>query len=260
MKKPKLVMAAFIIVPFLIISVTGLIAAAAFSKGYTAEYNENAVKLHAEQIAAKVAEYTAFLNAAAEIDSIIGTAKQEPAARLEANLFIQEHIMNNSDIYDIIVCDRSSMVFTSYTGNYAPASSFRDDADTLHRIAVSPTPVSGFYESGRFYCIAPVRDNQSDSNEIVGYIILKSETDFIDKLYSKSTLADSGIAFTVTDDLNAEADGEIAGTRWKWAYSYTSAEATRMTFDVWLAAFAVGAGICAVNIIIMLVFAKRRDL
>jgi hypothetical protein len=207
----------FIAAPVLLSSAAGLIAVLSFSTGFTNQTREVLYDLQAPAAQAVIGEYTAFLAAAAQIDFIKDTAAKNPQARVQSNIFISAYAENVFGVCDIIITDESASVFTSHTGDYAPAAAFRDDADTVRRVALSPSRVSELYDRGMFYCAKPIRDSENE-NTIIGYIILKSDS----KLFAE----------------------------------YTQLAGTIPAFGVWLSAFAIAAGVCLVNAVIMFVSCK----
>jgi len=249
-KSLRFIMLIFIILPMLIVSIVGLTLISSFSAEHTAKLNKNTATAQIARISDTIGVFTAFLDNAAEMPYIKGAAGENPASRSEANNFLATYVDNMTGVYDILITNANGLIFSSYTGNYEPATAFRDDIDTLQRLATSPAPVSGFYDGGRFYCVSAIRGGD---DAIIGYIILKSEAELIGDLL---ILEDSDIEITVSDDPNVDFTNEIAGTRWRWTYSYPP---PIWGFAVWFAAFAASAVVCGINTVIMLVFTKRRD-
>jgi hypothetical protein len=255
--KLRAIMSALIVLPLIVVSVVGLVTVSRFSADYAERGQSASAEEQAEGVAEIVGELTAFLEVAAENSAVKAAVTKNPDARSHVNLFIADYIESRDGVYDIIIADDNGFVFTSYTGNYADTTPFRDDSETLGRIAASPTPVSGFYEGGRFYCIQPVRDG-----EISGFIILETEADLISDYIERTAFNESGI-FTIYDDAaNAEISdfhvgGIIAGTRWAWYYDYPASQANSLTFKVWITAFVVSAGISAINLTILLLLTKE---
>jgi hypothetical protein len=252
--KLRAVSLVLIILPMLIVSVSGLTSVLSFSKDYAEQSSLESANAQIEKITDIISKYTTYLSNAAELPFIRSTASGCPDSRIESNGFFSSFADNEPGVYDILITNASGLIFSSYTGNYTPATAFRDDLDTLNRIAASPNSVSGFYDGGRFYCARPIRDIE---NVIVGYIILKTEPDLIENLLY---IEDTEITLIISDDPNVDFTDEISGTRWRWTYTSPLGAAMRSTaYGVFFRAFAIGAGISLVNIIIMFIITKKMN-
>jgi hypothetical protein len=233
----------------LIVSIIGLVSFFSDSRESAETQNAESANAQIAIITDTVTQYTTYLSDAADLPFIRGAADEDPAARSESNNFLARYIENVAGAHDIIITNVNGRIFSSYTGEYVPTNMFFDP--DLPAIAASPTGVSGFYDGGRFYCARPIRD---EDNTIVGYIILEAEQDLIADLL---IIEDSEVIITVSDDLNAGYELEIAGTSWYWNYTYP--HSFFLIFGVWFTAFAIAAAVCIVNIIIMFMITKRMN-
>ncbi|MCL2070744.1 MAG: hypothetical protein FWH07_00725 [Oscillospiraceae bacterium] len=286
MRKIKKITALFIAVPFVLVSIAGLISLLNFWSGLNAETNAEAGYSKALGITALVGEYNAFLTAAAELDAVKAAAEKSDAGRAVVPL-LSAYAESGFGIYDILITNSRGDIFASYTGDYNSSESFRDVAE-LTSLAPTPVPVSGFYEGGRFYCAKPIKKD----GDIIGYIILKARAELISDYVSqaangKSTFAvfdESGTVISSTDTVSATlrdsaaaysdrsgteryelfekggksgAVGNIEGTRWRWISLQPVSTATSSAFSVFAIAFAVAGGVCAVNAVAMIVIIKK---
>jgi hypothetical protein len=283
----KKVMAALIVVPILLVSIVGLISLLSFSTALTE--SENAELSHAKSlgITALVGEYTAFLTDAAELDAVKAAASKSEAGE-QAKPVLSAYAENGFGVYDILITNSQGFIFASHSGNYSNSETFRDVSE-LVSIASSPNPVSGFYEGGRFYCAKPIRT--STGRDIIGYIILKTDSDIISSYVQHTTPEDCKGVFAVFDEngniissagevsgvlkdrVAAHSDrslteerfmrgrdfgaaGNIDGTRWRWISLYPRT-ASLSAFKVFGISFAIAAGVCAINVVIMIIFTRR---
>ncbi|MCL1903656.1 MAG: hypothetical protein FWF94_04480 [Oscillospiraceae bacterium] len=287
---------AFILVPVAVTSVIGLFALSAFSAKLTSVANAESAYANATGITALVGEYTAFLTAAAELDAVKEASSKSEAGRF-VEPFLTKYVKNGDGIYDILITNGDGFVFASHMGEYNSSETFRDVSELIG-LAPTPSPVSGFYDEGRFYCAKPVKDDET--GDITGYIVLITENDLIpdyvssksDTLYKggKGVFAvfddygyiistDGGVGSVLKNGVETHRDrilpvdayyelfeqggrfgaaGNIEGTKWRWISLYPITGASPSAFDIFIIAFDISAAICLVNIVIMVIITKKR--
>jgi hypothetical protein len=303
-KKPlKIIMLFLIIVPFLFASVIGLVSVLSFSRNLTADMTLALEYSPTSGISALVGEYNAFLGAVAELDEFKLTAEKKPEAREKARPFMADYAENGLGVEDMLLTDDKGFIFTSYSGKYRDDELFFDP--DMMSIAASPVPVSNLYEGGRFYCVKPVKREQT----VIGYIIIVSNPDllgdYISKAFPDGIMNNKG-SFAVFDEIgnivsaHGESNpsvnemiksgdiyhwktndtysfsrnlgdraafvkgrqfigvGDVSGTKWRWLAVYPVSAAESAAMGVYSAAFAVAAGMCVVNIIIMTIVIKAN--
>jgi hypothetical protein len=283
-------MVVFIVFPLVLASIVGLVSLLLFTTKLNSDTNAELAYSSQMGITAIVGEYTAFLTYAAELEPVKTAAVKTDSGDLS---FISEYATNTFGVYDILITNSKGFVFASCSDNYSNSEMFRDVPE-LVELAVSPTPVSGFYEGGRFYCAKPVRDNE----EIIGYIILESDISLISGYLSdvseaafnnKSIFAvfdensniissDGEIGGILKDSAAAYSDrnnpvryeqfergiysgavGNVGGTKWRWIFIEPTATATAQAFSVFATAFAIAAGISVINIIAAIMVTKTKQ-
>ena len=242
-KTLRAVIILFILIPFLTVSIAGLVVISSHTKQAIALENEEIAVAQAERVSKMVNELAYPLISAAE-NEFVKEAFTVTEMREAATRFLSAFVEAKSEVYDILLTDTDEDIFISCTEKDKTGLFFDENMTT---IASSPTPVSGFYDSGRFYIAKPVTNEE---NKAVGYIILVTEPDLIEKM---------NLSITVSDDPNHNAalTGEIEGTKWKWGFDYPSSQASSKIFKLWIIPFAIAAVICTINIIIMLIITKK---
>jgi hypothetical protein len=240
MKKLLILMSIFIIVPMLVTSIVGLTAVSSIASDAREAIKDVPVSL-TTGISAFVGEYVTFLNfAAAELDKQRENAAGVPEYRESAYKFISAYTENTFGVADILIVENGN-IYMSYSGNYSSAETFRDISELIS-IAATSTPVSGFYDGGKFFCGRKLGEN--------GYIVLEAEADLISGFTS-----DESFEF---NDKNTETfTGEVSGTKWKWTKNteFVLGE----IIGIFFIAFGIAAGICLVNVFIMNICTKTTE-
>jgi len=239
----KMVMSAFIIVPSLVVSIVGLITISSLTAASAAKRNEESALSQAAEISGLVGEYTDFLSVIAELKQTKETVAKKTGFK-EWGEAVAASSEQGEGVYDILITDDDGYIFMSQSDDYDGAELFFDPDMTI--VAGSPTPVSGFYDGGRFYAAKPIEQ----SGGVVGYIILITEPGLIEEMDLSITVSDE-------PDYEATLTGEIEGTKWRWGLDYSAAQTNTETFKVWITAFAAAAVICVINMIIMQVVTKK---
>ncbi|MCL2037374.1 MAG: hypothetical protein FWG83_08340 [Oscillospiraceae bacterium] len=177
----RVIMLIFIILPLLIAGISGFV----MLKREMSDFNAGMCTAQAYSksgiISAITGEHTAFLNAAAVNSAVKGAAANDWEASEETYSLMETYIENANGVYDMLVTDENGLILLNYSGIYSPATSFRDDVGTMKSIATSPTPVSAFYEDGKFYWIRPIKSDE-ENNAVIGYIVIKAESEFVFEL------------------------------------------------------------------------------
>ena len=232
-----------ILIPFVITAAVGLSVISSYTKEEIANENEEFALSQAQRVSDMVYDLTYSLNFTAK-NEFIRQAK-DSEKREWAHRLTTTYVESADAVHDILLTDSDGYIFLSYSGDYDGAELFFDE--NMTSIANSPTPVSGFYDGGRFYIARPVTDEQDTE---VGYIISVTEQGLIE---------DMDLSITVSDDSTFEATltGEIEGTKWKWGLDYPASQANSEIFRVWITAFAIAGVVCIINIIIMIIVTKK---
>jgi diguanylate cyclase (GGDEF)-like protein len=267
-------MVGFIVIPVVLAAAVSLISILGFSKNMTAESTAALGISQTSGISALVREYTAFLKGAAELDVIRETAKSKKADDT-VSAFIAAYAENTIGVSDILLTDSTGSIFFRNSNAGDNTVSLFHDPD-LASIAASHTPVSSFYENGRFFCASPIGDDgyiilKADANLISDYIaqtMLKNnngliavfdEKDFIISSDGEpsSTLRDTIAAHKSTAGSfergrNLGSTGEITGTKWRWIALYPTSAATPSAASVFVLPISVALGVCMLNVAIMI--------